>query len=90
MILSYVVEYDKVHYPLPLNFEEEPSADTLRNTMRRFRLEIDELRSKGGNFLSSNGNGQGVDGNQVALNLLRNENETLRNKFKRLEEVFLK
>jgi coiled-coil domain-containing protein 61 len=29
MILTYAVEYDRVHYPLPLNYEEIPDAAAL-------------------------------------------------------------
>ena len=29
--MSYMVEFDKVHYPLPLNFDENPSVETLKN-----------------------------------------------------------
>jgi coiled-coil domain-containing protein 61 len=27
LILSYIVEFDKVHYPLPLNFDDNPPVD---------------------------------------------------------------
>ena len=73
LILTYMVEFDKVHYPLPLNFDENPDIDTLKNTIRRLRLEIDS--SKSGND------------NNAALNKLRNENEILRMKMKRIDEV---
>ena len=31
--MTYLVEFDKVHYPLPLNFDENPSVETLKNTI---------------------------------------------------------
>ena len=31
--MSYMVEFDKVHYPLPLNYDDNPSVDTLKNTI---------------------------------------------------------
>lgn len=44
LILTYMVEYDKVHYPLPLNYEEDPDSSTLNNIIRRLKLENEELR----------------------------------------------
>lgn len=31
---------DKVHYPLPLNYIEEPEPDALRRTLERMRSQI--------------------------------------------------
>lgn len=31
---------DKVHYPLPLNYIEEPEPDALRRTIERMRSQI--------------------------------------------------
>lgn len=45
MILTYVVEFDKVHYPLPLNYEENPDPVTLKATIRRLRIELDEYKN---------------------------------------------
>ena len=39
-----MVEFDKVHYPLPLNFEENPTIDSLKATIRRLRLENEDLK----------------------------------------------
>ena len=44
MILSYLVEFDKVHYPLPLNYDDSPPVETLKNTIERFRLELEEMK----------------------------------------------
>lgn len=44
LMLNYVVEFDKVHYPIQLNFEETPSADRLKLTIRRLRSELDIYR----------------------------------------------
>ena len=36
-ILTYIGEFEKVHYPLPLNFIEEPDAESLRKTITRMK-----------------------------------------------------
>ena len=41
VILTYTGEYDRVHYPLPLNFEETPNVEALRRTIRRLRNQLD-------------------------------------------------
>ena len=41
VILTYTGEYDRVHYPLPLNFEETPNVEALRRTIRRLRGQLD-------------------------------------------------
>ncbi|CAK60980.1 unnamed protein product (macronuclear) [Paramecium tetraurelia] len=43
LILSYVVEFDKVHYPLPLNFNEQPNLQQMKNTIIRLRKENESL-----------------------------------------------
>jgi coiled-coil domain-containing protein 61 len=41
VILTYQGEFDRVHYPLPLAFEEVPNTDSLLRTIKRLRLQID-------------------------------------------------
>jgi coiled-coil domain-containing protein 61 len=41
IILTYTGEYDRVHYPLPLSFEETPNVDALKRTIRRLRALLD-------------------------------------------------
>ena len=55
LILSYLVEYDKVHYPLPLVLDENPDVEALKKTIRRLRMENDELREKGSRRSNSMG-----------------------------------
>lgn len=45
LILTYTVEFDRVHYPLPLAFEDEPSAESMQRTIRRLRRDLAEQRS---------------------------------------------
>ncbi|CAK83919.1 unnamed protein product (macronuclear) [Paramecium tetraurelia] len=42
LILSYIVEFDKVHYPLPLNFNEQPNIQQMKNTIIRLRKENEQ------------------------------------------------
>ena len=37
LILTYAVEFDRVHYPLPLTFDEHPTTDALQKTITRLR-----------------------------------------------------
>ncbi|KAJ1478184.1 hypothetical protein T484DRAFT_1905047 [Baffinella frigidus] len=43
LILTYAVEFDRVHYPLPLAHVDQPSAHELRDTILRLRAEIKRL-----------------------------------------------
>ncbi|EFJ09694.1 hypothetical protein SELMODRAFT_427833 [Selaginella moellendorffii] len=46
LILTYVGEFDRVHYPLPLLFEDIPERDNLRRTIQRLKIEMAELKSR--------------------------------------------
>jgi len=35
VIVTYVSEFDKAHFPLPLNYQQNSSADRLKITIRR-------------------------------------------------------
>lgn len=96
LILTYVVEYDKVHYPLPLHFEE-PDVETMKITIRRLRMENEDLKARrstgdrsGGTFLTgtdlpgSNSNNNAAS--EAMISSLRGENEALKQKLKRLED----
>jgi hypothetical protein len=37
LILTYAVEFDRVHYPLPLALVQAPTPDVLQRTIRRLR-----------------------------------------------------
>eukprot|EP00462_Mataza_sp_D1_P008184 CAMPEP_0175164268 /NCGR_PEP_ID=MMETSP0087-20121206/26306_1 /TAXON_ID=136419 /ORGANISM="Unknown Unknown, Strain D1" /LENGTH=629 /DNA_ID=CAMNT_0016453255 /DNA_START=52 /DNA_END=1941 /DNA_ORIENTATION=- len=45
LILTYVVEFDRVHYPLPLKFEEEPNPQALKATITRLRNDLELARA---------------------------------------------
>jgi coiled-coil domain-containing protein 61 len=42
VILTYCSEFDRVHYPLPLSFEDTPNVAALRRTISRLRKELHE------------------------------------------------
>mmetsp|Transcript_9497 Transcript_9497/g.14255 ORF Transcript_9497/g.14255 Transcript_9497/m.14255 type:complete len:519 (-) Transcript_9497:66-1622(-) len=47
LILTYIVEFDKVHYPLRLKYDESPDPKRLMGTISKLREEIEVLRSSG-------------------------------------------
>lgn len=46
VILTYMSEFDKAHYPLPLKFEDEPNYPALRRTIARLRRKIAERENR--------------------------------------------
>lgn len=44
LILTYIGEFDKVHYPLPLNFEEINDPSELKALVGKLRREVDMLK----------------------------------------------
>ncbi|XP_026674615.1 coiled-coil domain-containing protein 61-like [Ceratina calcarata] len=49
LILTYTVEFDRIHYPLPLEYCGLPDPVTLQATIRRLQTEIERLQSAGVN-----------------------------------------
>ncbi|XP_076547475.1 centrosomal protein CCDC61 isoform X6 [Osmia lignaria lignaria] len=49
LILTYTVEFDRIHYPLPLEYCGLPDPVVLQNTIRRLQAEIERLQSVGSN-----------------------------------------
>lgn len=45
VILTYRGEFDRVHYPLPLSYEDTPNADSLQRTIRRLRKRVQDADS---------------------------------------------
>lgn len=48
LILTYVVDFDRVHYPLPLTPLETPTVGTLQRQVKRLRRELAAFRSCAG------------------------------------------
>ncbi|MEW5297225.1 MAG: hypothetical protein WDW36_000449 [Sanguina aurantia] len=57
LILTYAAEFDRVHYPLPLLYEENPDPQRLKQVIRELRVELDTLSASAAAASSSNGRG---------------------------------
>ena len=44
LILTFSGEFERVHYPLPLSFEEAPNIETLQKTILRLKAELDQAK----------------------------------------------
>jgi len=44
LILTYTVDFDRVHFPLPLLFEETPNPTSQQRTILRLRTEVERYR----------------------------------------------
>lgn len=89
LIMTYVVEFDKVHYPLPLNFNENPDVESLKQTIKRLRSEIEEIgkiNKVGGSTGNSFFSAQEKDNKDNVIASLRLENEYLKAKIKKTDE----
>ncbi|KAG7200110.1 hypothetical protein KM043_000555 [Ampulex compressa] len=45
LILTYTAEFDRIHYPLPLEYTGLPDATILQATIRKLQAEIEKLRN---------------------------------------------
>ncbi|XP_046490790.1 centrosomal protein CCDC61 isoform X1 [Neodiprion pinetum] len=48
LIITYNVEFDRIHYPLPLEYCGLPDTAVLQSTIRKLEAELERLRSAGG------------------------------------------
>nr|XP_054758866.1 centrosomal protein CCDC61-like [Lytechinus pictus] len=46
LIVTYTVEFDRIHYPLPLPYQGKPDPVALQDTVRELRKEIKLLKSQ--------------------------------------------
>ncbi|KAG5192087.1 hypothetical protein JKP88DRAFT_284635 [Tribonema minus] len=76
LILTYAVEFDRVHYPLPLAHEDGASAEALQRVVRRLREDLAAARAAAAAQSESGG----------AADALRQENAQLRAQVQRLED----
>ena len=90
LILTYSSEYDRVHYPLPLAMDEEPTVESLRRTISRLRSKMERDRSgivdvhSTSGMTSAGGGGGGGD----AVHLLRSENGSLQRRLLQAQELY--
>ncbi|XP_035266077.1 coiled-coil domain-containing protein 61 isoform X3 [Anguilla anguilla] len=48
LILIYTVEFDRIHYPLPLPYQGKPDPAALQREIRALRAELCAMRTRGG------------------------------------------
>lgn len=77
LIMTYAAEFDRVHYPLPLLFEENPDPQHLKRIISQLRSEVEGLQVEAGNRR----------GGEVSAELrrLREENAALQRQLKQME-----
>jgi len=80
LILTYLSDYDRVHYPLPLAYDADPDPARLRGTISRLRAALEVARA-GGAYGATGRVGEIA----VEVRKLREENKTLRAQLQRLE-----
>eukprot|EP00798_Chlamydomonas_sp_ICE-L_P030126 gene30126-35106_t len=90
LILTYAAEFDRVHYPLPLQYEEAPDLAHLKAAIARLRSELEVARmesanASGGRRGVMEGSAGGASGSSAELRRLREENSALRQQLKQLE-----
>lgn len=82
MILTYSSEFDKVHYPLPLNFEDVPNPISLLKVIKRLRADLNRANH---HLEAVDGNGTTTNSTSAlslkkVVNQLRKDNEDLTQK----------
>ncbi|CAM6045728.1 unnamed protein product [Sphagnum compactum] len=96
LILTYTGEFDRVHYPLPLLYEENPEPEALKRTIRRLRDELEEVKStlqkKLGQthppLLNDEDSIQSIDSENAELPKLREENARLKAQLTCMEDSY--
>ena len=79
-ILTYAAEFDRVHYPLPLQYDDNPDPEYLRTIIKQLRTELDRVRSSAAR--------KPVEG-AAEIRRLREENSTLRLELKQHQQQLL-
>lgn len=83
LILTYAAEFDRVHYPLPLLYEESPDPARLKAIIVGLRAELDSLAQEH-SFAGRRGLADAAGGSHE-LRRMREENAALRQQLKQLE-----
>jgi hypothetical protein len=87
LILTYAAEFDRVHYPLPLLYEEAPDPARLKAIIVGLRAELDTLAQEH-STTARRGVADATAGSHE-LRRMREENAALRQQLKQLERVGL-
>ncbi|XP_072031836.1 centrosomal protein CCDC61-like [Amphiura filiformis] len=78
LIVTYTVEFDRIHYPLPLPYQGKPDPVALQETVRELKAEIKKLKAQfHSNFKT------------VELQKLKKDYEDLLQEKQHLEDAFL-
>ncbi|GLI61493.1 hypothetical protein VaNZ11_003821 [Volvox africanus] len=77
LIMTYAAEFDRVHYPLPLLYEENPDPQHLKRVISQLRAEVEALQMEAGTRRGSEASAE--------LRRLREENTALKHQLKQLE-----
>ncbi|CAK9857154.1 unnamed protein product [Sphagnum jensenii] len=96
LILTYTGEFDRVHYPLPLLYEENPEPEALKRTIRRLRDELEEVKSTLQKkleqthppLLNDEDSIQSIDSGTAELPKLREENARLKAQLTCMEDSY--
>ncbi|XP_042634901.1 centrosomal protein CCDC61 isoform X3 [Cyprinus carpio] len=83
LILIYTVEFDRIHYPLPLPYLGKPDPAELQREIRALRSELKTLGLRGGHKVSD----QETRKLRAELALVRDEKEALAKALDRLQMV---
>ena len=85
LILTYAAEFDRVHYPMPLQFEEHPDPRRLRATIRTLRAQLATATLRGGGAGMRRSASASASASSPQLKQLREENATLRERLAAIE-----
>ncbi|CAG2203446.1 CCDC61 [Mytilus edulis] len=80
LIVTYTVEFDRIHYPLPLPYMGKPDPRALQEVIRQQRSEIKAFRQQGGSGEHKHGNRE-FEKLQKDYNLMLKEKEELEAEF---------
>ena len=75
VILTYQSEFDRVHYPLPLAFEDKPNVEAMQRTIKKLRA------NEANRSLNESFGGDSVQSANKLVGRLREENTELRHRF---------
>ncbi|CAL8267132.1 unnamed protein product [Merluccius merluccius] len=81
LILIYTVEFDRIHYPLPLPYQGKPDPAVLQREIRALRTQLNTLPSRGGPSPTH----LETQRLRAELALLREENHALARALERLQ-----
>ncbi|PNH10242.1 Coiled-coil domain-containing protein 61 [Tetrabaena socialis] len=75
LILTYAAEFDRVHYPLPLLYEDNPDPQHLKRIISQLRVEVEALQAEAGSR-------RGGSEASAELRRLREENSALKHQIR--------